>query len=464
MSSLTSTTNFEVNGSSGADTNGGGFDATISGGTDYTQGAGAKTIVFDGVTIKFTTAGAASTITVVGYTVLTTDVGNVLQTTGGTNVTTGFWTITSVSTGSNTWTFGANVTTGATSNGQGTAGGALASPGMVPGSALTSTNITFIKGNHTYSLANSAGSGGKVSNAGGCVCGYNTTRSLFNQDANLPVLQSTGSNSYTLITVANPTVVSSLVFANANANTGITCVSDQSNTGSQYFNIQGTSVSVVLNINSNGGRADFIAAINCTGGAPIETTGGTGTIFSDCVVSGGGGLGQGGGSYAHNCIVASSGSAATGGDFAGFTECTNCISYNHTRTSVPAFAGAAGTRFVNCIIHSATGTGAIGISPSTDVRSAIINCAFYNNTTDVGTLGHGSNVGKISLTADPFTNAAGGDFSLNNTAGGGAALRAAGWPSSLPGISTSNYLDVGAVQHASTASTTVVVASRRKVR
>lgn len=46
----------------------------------------------------------------------------------------------------------------------------------------------------------------------------------------------------------------------------------------------------------------------------------------------------------------------------------------------------------------------------------------------------------ISLTGDPFTNAASEDFTLNNTAGAGAACRAA---SDLWG----GYLDIGAVQH-----------------
>jgi hypothetical protein len=56
-------------------------------------------------------------------------------------------------------------------------------------------------------------------------------------------------------------------------------------------------------------------------------------------------------------------------------------------------------------------------------------------------------IGDVTLTADPFTNAAGGDFSLNATAGGGAACREAGFPGAFPGGTTTGYLDIGAVQH-----------------
>lgn len=56
-------------------------------------------------------------------------------------------------------------------------------------------------------------------------------------------------------------------------------------------------------------------------------------------------------------------------------------------------------------------------------------------------------VGDVTLTADPFTNAAGRDYSLNATAGGGAAARAAGCPGPFPGGTTTGYRDIGAVQH-----------------
>ncbi len=73
--------------------------------------------------------------------------------------------------------------------------------------------------------------------------------------------------------------------------------------------------------------------------------------------------------------------------------------------------------------------------------------AFYGNTSGQCSVSMANIEGTVTLTGDPFTNAAGGDFSLNNTTGAGAACRAAGFPSLMPdGVNTS-YLDIGPLQH-----------------
>jgi len=60
----------------------------------------------------------------------------------------------------------------------------------------------------------------------------------------------------------------------------------------------------------------------------------------------------------------------------------------------------------------------------------------------------------VTLTGDPFTNAAGNDFSLNNVAGAGAACRNAGFPGALPGLATPlGYADIGVYRHQDTSST-----------
>lgn len=66
------------------------------------------------------------------------------------------------------------------------------------------------------------------------------------------------------------------------------------------------------------------------------------------------------------------------------------------------------------------------------------NNAFYDND-DGDAFQMPAGADSITLSADPFTNAAGDDFSLNNTAGGGADLR---------GAATTANLDVGALQSA----------------
>ena len=56
-------------------------------------------------------------------------------------------------------------------------------------------------------------------------------------------------------------------------------------------------------------------------------------------------------------------------------------------------------------------------------------------------------VGPGILTGDPFVDAANGNFQLNNTAGAGAACRAAGFPGTVPGLSAVGYADIGVYQH-----------------
>ncbi len=73
----------------------------------------------------------------------------------------------------------------------------------------------------------------------------------------------------------------------------------------------------------------------------------------------------------------------------------------------------------------------IFVSNTTAIDSAnaksfdIARCAFYGNTTDIGSnVTIDKDLDRITLTADPFVDAANGDFNLNADAGGGALLRA----------------------------------------
>jgi len=58
-----------------------------------------------------------------------------------------------------------------------------------------------------------------------------------------------------------------------------------------------------------------------------------------------------------------------------------------------------------------------------------------------------TNTLDVILSGNPFNDAPNKDFTLNSTAGAGAACRAAGNPASLPGLASSNYRDPGVFQH-----------------
>jgi len=118
--------------------------------------------------------------------------------------------------------------------------------------------------------------------------------------------------------------------------------------------------------------------------------------------------------------------------------------------NVVANNGAAGTVYG----IKANSTGAI---PAQSLFDG--NC-FYNNRTAArnnmdsitGIFGVGPHTNvfdKLVTAGDIFTNAAGGDWSLNATANQGALCRSAAVPATWPGLATTtHYGDMGAVRHA----------------
>jgi hypothetical protein len=98
------------------------------------------------------------------------------------------------------------------------------------------------------------------------------------------------------------------------------------------------------------------------------------------------------------------------------------------------------------VLHSIlTENGGYGVNGSASGATRLTNCAGRNNTSGLSNATHADYVvGSIALTADPFTDVAGGDFSLNNDAGGGALCKAA----AVNVHGQTGYLDVGAVQSA----------------
>jgi hypothetical protein len=114
----------------------------------------------------------------------------------------------------------------------------------------------------------------------------------------------------------------------------------------------------------------------------------------------------------------------------------------------------------NNILTSNGGFGAVGASgagipadPSFDGN------AYWNNTSGarsnmddtstnaIDAVSPYTNTFDKTLTGDPYTNAAGNDFSLNTTGGAGAACRAGGTPGTWVNGTPTGYLDMGAVQH-----------------
>lgn len=458
MSSITQSTVFEIDSATGNDGNAGGFDATIAGGVDYTQGAGQKTITFNGSTVTASNAGASATITLTGYTVLSGDVGNTLNITGGTLFNVGLFTIISVNTGTNTWTLNAAVTTGIGAAMVGVAGGALASPGEAAhwaGVTNAAANDAFLKYNATpYSMSSSSNvSGGRVIWNGHGFHGYNTNRTPCNNDTR-PIIQSSA-NSMVLFTMGSGSRcwISGIEVQNNNSNTSVTAFSGNGVNFVFLYNwkVSGVKTGLINNATLCGVFNSTVINATDTQGAIVVAGS---SIVADCTtINSYGGIQSGIGNYmsvAINCIVAGNNSQVSG--FTGFEVLYNCISYGCTGSSNSAF-GASCAIFLNCIAEgatNATGFGFLGSAQVNGGENMLLNCFGYNNTTQYdtaaqhfmqNTVASFTTLGASAFASAGTTTAA--DFTITVASG----IRNTAIPSQFPGIASVTYVDPGAIQH-----------------
>ena len=115
----------------------------------------------------------------------------------------------------------------------------------------------------------------------------------------------------------------------------------------------------------------------------------------------------------------------------------SCVCYNNTSDGVTIAQGAntQGLVSINTIYYDNGGYGinAPSVEPAMEPWSTEIqkNNAFYANTSGARNSGSPAAASDVTLTGNPFTNAGSGDFSLNGTAGAGAACTGTGWQSTI---------------------------------
>ncbi len=101
----------------------------------------------------------------------------------------------------------------------------------------------------------------------------------------------------------------------------------------------------------------------------------------------------------------------------------------------------------NNILSDNSGWGINAVTAANgDATLADFNAFFSNTSGELNNAAAGDN--DVTLTADPFTNAASDDFTLNNTAGGGADCKDAGFPSTFLGMGQTAGVAIGARQAA----------------
>jgi hypothetical protein len=444
---LTANTVWEVR-TTGSDTNGGAFDATIANhGTDYSQQDAANTV---GNNISTTDAVAAGTTTITSATASFTSaiIGNVIYLAGGTGSLAATRVQVTAFTNSTTITVDATVATGTgiTMN----IGGALLSPAIAAAFRVTGNTVWIKSGTYSITTASTNVAAGCVSDAtGGAVVsweGYNATRGDL---GTAPVLQAGNAiSTFVIFAVVNPASQGSIIRNITVDGAGLT--------GSQGFNFARRAVGYLLtaknckNIGIN--CASSCVLIKCVA---TNVTGGTAGIvsgnwfmcesYSNTVT----GFSNANSSTNVGCLSYNNSGGSSDG-FAGTSSeimMIDCVAYNNGRDGF-RHAGSESATYINCIAEGTNAASTTGFNATSAALGAAvtrISCAAYNNATNVSANITGPSIGNVTGTSTFFVSA-GSNFALNSTSTGGGLLRALGIPGAFPAASSTGYIDIGAVQ------------------
>lgn len=436
------------------DVNGGGFDS-VSGvpGTDFSQQDAAQITYTDLIINAVTNTQCTSALN--PFT--SAHVGNIINVTSGTGFTVQRVQIISVAAG--VATCDKSLGTLSSTLGNGKLGGALLTPFKVAGLAIAGHTI-YIKASGTYVSTIGSTNAASVSFPITWI-GYSASRG----DGGQATIQLSTSGNLLLFTAYHR------IF-----NVIADC------------NLKAASLGIGLN---SGGVAVNCKAINFTSIGFFN--GATYAQFFNCVASGGTSAASAAFSTSNNAGMFLYGCRATGNACPGFqlynaSYAVRCISDNNTGASSDGFqfTGSQQGGFISCVSYS---NGRDGIQALSNFSSSVIVLACilakngrYGLNNSVGTLSGlyailcdynayylntsgpqnamPAGAHDVALSGDPFTNGASNDFSLNATAGAGAACRAAGFPGALQSGGT-GALDIGALQHADPAAVGAVLARIR---
>jgi hypothetical protein len=473
---LTAYTNWYVR-AGGSQTNGGGYDSTISGaGTNYADQDAAQVVFSAGNSNRLSTSGAgATTITSAGTPFTSAMVGNCIRISAGTNFQTGYYFITSYTSTSQVVLDRTPTSGGAGSNGDGSLGGAHASLINYAngGSGLgTPTLTTPLAAGHTVNIR-----GGGTDDPAIASLDYDFSAGYWTFPAgNLttgpikfvgyngrPGIKYCGLLSYTttchfwqnIKAAITTSTYTNQSFINGSQITLYNCIIDANNVDARLIGAGGFQHTVI--------DCEF----RCTGSS------GAGTVAALDISDDYGGRIIG--CYIHNLKgpqvklgpdrmnVCANNIIASGlsdgilmGSYSG-TSYNGVVCFNNTIDSnaghginIPSIANLVGTNITNNIIANQTGGSKYGITITTgttasndNAKAGVINYnALYNNTGSYNAISAGAN--DVALSAAPYTGS--GNYALNSTAGGGAACKQVGFPTAFRGSSTSNYPDFGAAQ------------------
>jgi hypothetical protein len=428
------TTEWDVR-TTGSDANGGGFD-TATAGTDYSQ-QDAPEVVYTDLVID---AVSNTKITSAATPFTAAHVGNIINVTGGTGFTVQRVQITSVD-GSNVATCDKAVGTTGSTGGTGSLGGALAT--LATAMTLGDGYVVHIKAGD-YSTAVSLGGANRH------IIGYGTAHYDYGTKP-IITLTDTGYLFYT-------------DFINGRfrlRNLHMKCTAGGETRGVNLYGSSNKPALIdrcIIEGFKYGVRTASTAALTvlvtnteitgCTNGV-LSTNGADFTILNSHIHHNSShGISNSAGIVAliGSLITNNGGNGLDSSGAAGRLVVDRCTFALNSGSGLYTNHWSDDPTTVGNSIFYGNGAWGVLINPKPYWR-LMYHCAFGNNTSgDCDFTRMYEQVGLVALTADPFTDAANGDFSLNSAAGGGALCKAAGFPGEFPGGTSTGYLDIGAVQ------------------
>lgn len=376
-------------------------------------------------------------------------VGNTIQLASGTNVTAGFYTITSVSGVTATVAGTANATGagGAMAAGVGKQGGALLTVSEAVNTAMIGSNLVAVQYNAaaftvTATLTPPAGANDKPS----VIFGYTTVRGdITGPVANMPAIQ-ISSGSFNIISMTNVVGLVKNLILDCNSAAASRSISG-AGTQWQVDNVvcKGFTDFGCVPTGGSFSGSRILCVSNGTGASAGLYAGADTDHYHDCAAVGltCKGMRMDGKSTVERCVFANNSGATSDGIDVNVGQgpfITNCSLYGNGRDGLRLdVAGASNALFVlNNILAKNTGAGIDNNTGTSPLRAGVVADYnfFWSNTAGART-NFPAGTHDVIGTGDPFVNPAGSvttladvwtNFALNNTAGAGAACRGAGYP------------------------------------
>jgi hypothetical protein len=428
FAALPATAQFDVR-TGGSDSNGGCFDPSVaSPGTDFSQQNSAQVAFTDlviGSTVTQLTS-AANPFT-------SASVGNCINITAGTGFTTGRYNVLSVASG--VATMDRAVGTAASTGGTGNLGGSMASP-VTAMAAIVSLNTVWLKAG-TYTTTATITN---PSSTAFVLNGYSATHG--DNLAGAIVTSSTNSISMVTINAGTPTAwINNLAISTTAGSPGDGILVNGSGATTTVSNCSlSGAFNVGIDQNSNGVSLLLLnTLITGTSGDAIQASHAVTVV--DSQISGNGRFGIFSINTTSIQIIRSifANNASRGINFfsAGLLWMFDSTIANNGSDGINTITGASIIQ--NSIIYGNSGFGVIAAG-----TTLFASTNAYGSNTSGNRSGFPASATDVVLTTTPFPGS--GNYALNSTVGGGAALKGVGYPGVFPGALTTGHLDIGAVQ------------------